>query len=145
LTANAGSDLVSGPAPHRDVPGGCVGCHGRRAKSGALDHSFRVDRATCAECHRSGVPAEDASLQARASELLSQLYPRCSGAPKAEAEAETHPHASAARIGNCPSPALERALYEVLLVVEDPAAAVHNPVFARQLLGDAAARLSAKE
>jgi hypothetical protein len=142
LPAAAGSELVTGPAPHVDVAGGCVGCHGRRANSGALDHSFRVDRATCSECHRSGVPAGDSALQASASELLALLRQRCSPpAPNAPAHASSPPHSSTASLGSCDSAALERAIYEVLLVVEDPAAGVHNPKFARQLLDDAEARL----
>lgn len=139
LPASLGEELVSGPATHRNVPGGCTGCHGRRAKPGALDHSFRVDRATCMSCHTAGVPdeaANQASLQSRASELRTQLEQRC-----ATSLASGVPHASPAQLGACATGELGRALYQVLLVTEDPAATVHNRSFASQLLESAAALL----
>jgi hypothetical protein len=42
----------------------------------------------------------------------------------------------------CDSPALRRSLYLVSLVVEDPAAGVHNARFSRQLLAEAEALLT---
>jgi predicted CXXCH cytochrome family protein len=120
-------ERAGAPSPHAGLPRGCVGCHGARAGGGAIDHSFRVDPRTCNACHADGKPRErpDATGQRvhdRAVALLALLREKVgAGAPSLQ---------------------LTRALYEVELVVEDPAAGVHNAPFARSLLSDAAAILS---
>jgi hypothetical protein len=43
------------------------------------------------------------------------------------------------------SAALRRALFDVLLVVEDPAASVHNPTYAARLLDEAQTALDPHE
>lgn len=131
-----------GPAPHATLPNGCLSCHGASAQpeSSDIDHSFRVQYATCASCHASGVPEETRddmgrSVQERARALLLQLGAGCS-------EPDTHgpPHARRHRDDACalgPDPA--RARFLASLVAEDGAAALHNAPFTRRLLDQAEA------
>jgi Cytochrome c7 and related cytochrome c len=121
-----GGELLSGPSPH-DAVGECTGCHGGRRPT---DHSFRVDRRLCGPCH-SGEPVEKPSADGRTvRERAVALWKRFA----ATAPSGTPPHAS---VGAAPPDRLGRALYEIALVLEDPAAASHNAAFARQLLDDA--------
>jgi hypothetical protein len=124
-------------SPHDRVPGGCLGCHGGAGVP--VDHSFRVDAARCSGCHATPLAerADDHGqlVRARALALWARLRDRLAlgpapgvGAPPAHAAIATDARAE---------DALGRALYEVGLVVEDPAAGVHNAPFARELLRDA--------
>jgi hypothetical protein len=131
-----GWDDLRAAAAHAAVPGGCVGCHGA-GSTGRVDHSFRVDAETCKACHANGVSLQPSdaqrSLQERARALAQTVEQRCvvttaAGAPPA--------HAAPERVV-CRAPRLARALYEVDLVIEDPAAFIHNAVLARSLLDDA--------
>jgi hypothetical protein len=136
-------ELVRAKSDHREVAGGCSGCHGGRhsepGRAPALDHSFQVDRSVCATCHAQPAPAErlDAqqrSVQQRALALDAELSRRClppSAAGLAPRHATDPP-------SGCSSLRLTSALYQVRLVLEDPAAAVHNARFARLLLDNAA-------
>ena len=137
--------LVTGDAPHKDVPGGCVGCHGGlQATTGRpTDHSFRVDRGACATCHPGGPRGERPDAQGRevrswALALWSKLK-RSAGAASAISSPDV-PHAHRAAWPDASS-SLARARYEVELVLEDPSAGVHGAPFARKLLADAEARL----
>jgi hypothetical protein len=126
-------------APHDRVPGGCLGCHGGATKP--VDHSFRVDAARCSSCHAAGPLKERADdhgdlVRARALALWSRLRDRMGLAP-ASGAGVSPAHASALTLDAGTSDALARALYEVSLVMEDPAAGVHNAPFARELLRDA--------
>ncbi len=139
LAPAVGSPL---PGPHERVPGGCIGCHG--GSKGHLDHSFRVDGARCSGCHAGGPPAEKPEehaerVRARALALWTKLRERLALA--LPPDSTTPAHASAATLPAGAPEALGRALYEVGLVVEDPAAGVHNAPFARELLRDAEAIL----
>jgi hypothetical protein len=136
------------PRTHDQVPGGCIGCHGgaNPDHSSRVDHSFRVDPAACGRCHGPGQPVERADergdrVQARAIALWSRLRERLASLPASGGQPVHAAGAAVAAAGS--SDALERALYEVMLVLEDPAAGVHNAPFARELLRDAEASLRA--
>jgi hypothetical protein len=112
---------LAGPAPHRTIENGCLACH--RAPAGAergAGHTFTASADACRGCH--GPLPADPALKARAARLWAAL-----GQPAGEP-----PHAG--------QPALDRgtprgrAAWNVLLVLEDPAASVHNPRYARRLL-----------
>ena len=135
-TAGDGWDVVSGAGPHRGVAGGCIGCHGATA-AGKVDHSFRVDVNSCTQCHAGDVSLQPTtaqrSLQERARALAQTLEQACSATARAAAEPA---HAAPGRVV-CRAPRQTRALYELNLVLEDPAAFVHNAALARSLLEDA--------
>ncbi len=140
-----GWELVAAASAHRAVPGGCVGCHGATAaaKGGKLDHSFRTDPRSCAGCHDASearARGRDAqrSLQQRAHALALRLAAECPG-PTAELS-----HAGGAR-APCRLQPLTRARFELALVLEDKAAAIHNAALARSLLDDAERQLSRRE
>jgi hypothetical protein len=129
-------DVVAAAGAHASVPGGCIGCHGA-TDSDRIDHSFRADASRCTRCHQDGVslqaPAGQQTLQERARTLAQTLERACT----VNASATTQPpHATPGRV-MCKTPGLARALYEIELVREDPAAFVHNAALARSLLEDA--------
>ena len=100
-------------------------------------HGFRATDATCARCHEQ-VTTRDPSLQARARALLSRLQE----APWADRP--PHARLSDTRVATTLARGIDqatrsRALYDVLLVIEDGAADVHHPTYASALL-DAAER-----
>jgi len=121
--------------PHAASPAGCLACHDAGPSELTLgkSHAFRANPASCGQCHER-TPARDPSLSARALKLLEKLDPK-------------HSRGDAARPWHegyqllLPTPAQTRALRNVLLVLEDPAADVHHPAYARALL-DATERLS---
>jgi hypothetical protein len=133
-----GWERVSSRSVHGQVARGCIGCHGGAAlQPGALDHSFVADERVCASCHeddalRAG-RAAGAELRARALALAQALAPHC------QVQALT-PHAQAPM--RCASSGLERARYELGVVLDDAAAIFHNPDLSRALLTDAAQQLS---
>ena len=135
-------EQLTAASAHRGVPGGCVGCHGHGAvaQGGKLDHSFRADPQSCNGCHAGSDPLtrmRDAqqALRLRAQALAARLPADCSISPDAPG------HASAP-VARCRSQPLGRARFEIALVLEDRAAAVHNAAFARSLLDDAERQLS---
>ena len=137
--------FVGGPAPHAAHGAGCTSCHGASpalAAASAVDHGFRANPAVCANCHRGDAATREAGaaleLRAQALGLTQRLPEACAIA--SEPGAGPPPHAMSAAA--CPKPAQQRARYEIALVLEDPAAWVHNPAFARQLLADARAQLA---
>ncbi|HKP55147.1 MAG TPA: cytochrome c3 family protein [Polyangiales bacterium] len=121
-----GWDVLEASAPHRAVPGGCVGCHGGRPK---VEHSFRADADGCKICH-DATPAAPLDVRTRALAAMRALEDLC---PSGRADP---PHA-ALELATCRTPRWIRASYAAALVLEDPAAAIHNAVFARALLADA--------
>jgi hypothetical protein len=146
--APAGWELVQSSAVHRGVPGGCVGCHGggSAAESGKVDHSFRVDERVCGGCHANldrvkATGEATRAIEQRALGLTRLLDQACGAAPPNSLSAPRHAKQASAV---CHDQRLTRALYEVNLVLEDPAAAVHNPTFARELLDDAERQLSVR-
>ena len=123
------------PAPHAAAPKGCLSCHdsGPEGLTLGKSHGFRATQESCVRCHDSP-PNRDPALAQRARQLLARLDPEHS-----EGDVGRPWHARYERL--LPSPQRTRALRNVLLVLEDPAADVHAPGYARALL-DAAERLA---
>jgi hypothetical protein len=121
-------------SPHALSPKGCLSCHdsGPDGLTLGKSHGFRATSQACDRCH-TGAPARDASLAERARTLLGRLDPRHRAGDVGQPW-----HARYQVL--LPTPQETRALRDVLLVLEDPAADVHHPAYARALL-DAAERL----
>ncbi len=130
-------EALSGTAPHASASQGCLSCHaeGPEGLGRGANHAFAAGTAACAACH-AAPPARDRTLAARARDLAERL-----GAPRQTPRNGEPPHATGA--ARPPDVALGRALRDVKLVLEDPAADVHNPSYARMLLAAAEAALSA--
>lgn len=124
------------PAPHAASPKGCLACHDSGPEQLQLGktHGFRATDASCARCHSASMP-RDASLAKRARELLDRLEP-ARGSAALEAPWHARPRALPQ------DPRRARALRNVLLVLEDAAADVHHPAYARALLDAAERHLS---
>jgi hypothetical protein len=117
---------LEGPAPHAPIAGGCTGCHGA-GEAGGAGHRFAASTGACRGCH--GPLPASTEIRGRALRLWSALGQATSADP---------PHAARPAIDR--STPRGRAAWNVLLVLEDPAAAVHNAGYARRLL-DAAAEV----
>jgi hypothetical protein len=129
---------LAGTAIHASHPRGCLSCHDA-AEPGVergASHGFRANRSRCAPCHASP-PAPAPEIRTRAGTLRERLEARL-GSPPRNPNNSGPPHAERRAL---PNSALGRALYDVLLVLEDPAADVHNPAYARLLLDRAEAAL----
>jgi hypothetical protein len=128
-------------SPHAAVPGGCLGCHG--GERSPTNHSFHVQSSYCKGCHPGATPEEHADedgkrVHERALLLWGQLARRVG-----LSAAQTDPiHAREVVLKAGTSPSLIQALYDVALVVEDPAAGIHNAPYARELLDEAARALT---
>lgn len=122
-------------APHAAATKGCLSCHDSGPEGLLLgkSHGFRATETACARCHDTP-KLRDSSLAQRARQLLATLDPEHSSGDVGKPW-----HASYQRL--LPTPQQSRALRNVLLVLEDPAADVHHPGYARALL-DAAERLA---
>ena len=131
------SPLTGAPA-HASVTGGCVGCHrgGPATVERGAGHAFQAPPAVCAPCHPGQLPASDLPQQAR------RLWDRWRGA--ADTPTATFPHAAGASAALDLGTPVGRALWNVLLVLEDPAAAAHNAGYARALLAAAAPVLATR-
>jgi hypothetical protein len=119
-------------APHRAVPGGCVGCHAGPMDGGAsrgTSHSFAADRERCKSCHAEERVEDLGRGGKRVRERAIALSSRLStlGAPLHARERDGHVLSSVAR--------------DLALILEDPAAWAHNAPFARKVLDDAEDRL----
>ncbi|MET0389628.1 MAG: hypothetical protein ABW321_26885 [Polyangiales bacterium] len=131
---------LTAAGPHRTIANGCIGCHGKSTMepgSGPVDHSFRVDPTSCSGCHGQTDAAErqeamQRGLRDRAASLWQRLSPDCPLGLHSDPAADS-----------CNTQRLTRARYEIALVLQDRAAAVHNAVLARALLDDAEHQLSA--
>jgi len=134
LEPRTGARLALG-APHARAAQGCLSCHDSGPSQLLLgkSHGFRATDDVCVRCH-AAPKSRDPSLAARARALLARLDPE-----RSRGNAETPWHASYQLL--LPTPPETRALRDVLLVLEDPAADVHNPSYAKALL-DAAERLA---
>jgi hypothetical protein len=120
LDPRTGASLA-GPAPHAAIEGGCVACHrGPDGGGRGSGHTFAASAAACRGCH--GPLERDAGLRDRALRLWTALG---NAAPQP-------PHASGTAIDRATPRG--RAAWNVRLVLEDPAAAAHNPRYARRLL-----------
>jgi len=124
---------LTGPAPHASAPEGCLSCHVGTASGfeRGQDHGFQANRAACQRCHERPPPGRNYALEARS--LLERLSERVPALRPLTARAEgTAPHRDAGELDV--STALGRAAYNLLLLLEDPAAGIHNPDYAKLLL-----------
>lgn len=128
--------VLSLGSPHVATPRGCLACHdsGPEAVVMGKSHGFLAPQQACGKCH-STVPARDRALGERARLLLARLEPTLA---KPSREGPWHARKSPPHV----SPERIRALRNVLLVLEDPAADVHHPAYAKLLLDSAEASLS---
>jgi len=122
-------------APHANAAKGCLSCHDSGPPGLLLgkSHGFRASPDSCGRCHDSA-QRRDPAIAERARQVLGRLDPAHSAG-----DVGTPWHASYQLL--LPTPQQTRALRNVLLVLEDPAADVHDPSYARALL-DAAERLA---
>jgi hypothetical protein len=134
LDPETGAPLTGG-APHAAVARGCVGCHGGGPDSveRGAGHAFRARTSACAPCHRAALPAAP-DVRARAQQLWRALETGDSQRPAHADGAERGPRIDrGTRRG--------RALWDLLLVLEDRGAAAHNARYAGALLDAAASVL----
>lgn len=110
---------ITGAAPDGALPGGCLGCHGGGPEGleRGSGHGFRATRSKVA----------DRTIATRARALFDRIVAARIAKPDAGP-----PHASAPRF-DLGTPE-GRAAWDVALVLEDPAADVHNAGYARALL-----------
>ena len=142
IAGRGGREPASGMAleltgPHESAERGCLSCHDSGPGEPALGktHGFVASEQACRRCH-AAAPARDPSLRERARRLLERLEPALALA--ADGSATTW-HETPREVPRSPDTA--RALYGVLLVLEDPAADVHNPAYAKLLLDAAEGKL----
>src|SRR5262249_44193709 len=138
----SGAPLV-GPSPHGAVAGGCIGCHdsGPRELERGRAHAFAADRERCSGCHP-GAAKEQEPVSARAEALLSVLIAKGDlVARQGGSDAERPPHARFT-IRAAKDSARGRAIYDLLLLLEDKAASVHNAPYSKQLLAASESVLS---
>jgi hypothetical protein len=121
--------------PHAKSERGCLSCHDTGPEPLGLgkSHGFRASEQACKGCHATP-PARDPAIFERARALLERLDSKHS-----RGSADKPWHASYELL--LPTPQATRALRDVLLVLEDPAADVHHPRYAKALL-DAAERFA---
>jgi hypothetical protein len=129
------NDVLSMAPIHATEPKGCLTCHSDTAASGlGQGHDFRARPRACEKCHTEPPPREPA-LGERARALFARLAPPLSDSPSGPWHARGAPPPRDSESA--------RALRNVLLVLEDPAADVHHPRYAKALL-DAAERAAAQ-
>jgi hypothetical protein len=123
---------LEGPAPLAALDGGCLHCHqgdaDESARARGNGHTFAARLEKCRDCPQKD-PKRPGGIQQRARQLYldARLY-RVLG--------EVRPlHASTARIRR--DTRAGRALWNLLLLLEDQAAEVHNPPYAKALLDSA--------
>jgi hypothetical protein len=135
-------EALAWPAPHAGHAGGCLSCHGARSPSTVIrryvlgdDGDVRGERhafsasAGCGPCH-DAPPKRRPELAVRARAVLDVLLPLGRGRTR---PAPIH----AAKLEPRLTGEKARALYNVLLVLEDGAADVHNPAYAEMLVASA--------
>jgi hypothetical protein len=124
--------VLAAPAPHASLERGCLACHGTaraRGIEGGAGHAFGVDPDVCARCHEARAGRE--ALEARAEALAARL---------AEA-GSSRPSRAAARAA-APETALDRARWNVALVLLDAGAFAHAGRGATEVLDEAEAMLA---
>ena len=126
---------LAGAAPHAGIPGACVGCHraGPDDVERGAGHGFRAPASVCAPCHPQPIPSQD--VRARAQQLWRALRKTDAGGPVHAAERD------GLRVDK--RTPLGRATWDLLLVLEDPAAGAHNARYAQALLDAAASVIEA--
>ena len=132
------------PAPHAKHAAGCMSCHHSgperpMTRQGfpssdegferGADHAFQVGPGACARCHDEA-PKRRPELAARARAVLDELVPVARGRTRA---APIHANALEVKLTGEKA----RALRNILLVLEDGAADVHNPAYAELLISSA--------
>jgi hypothetical protein len=133
VSVSTGQPIPRGGA-HLGIAKGCIGCHsaGPTVERGA-GHAFRVDRAGCLTgCHADHQLEErssaGATIRERARTLWRRLGGQHAGRPHVELAAGLPPedHDETRR----------RALSNLRLLLDDPAAAYHDAIYARRILDD---------
>jgi hypothetical protein len=126
---------LTGGAPHAAIAGGCVGCHrgGPDNLERGSNHAFRAPASVCTTCHPQG-PPPSTDLRARALGMWRGVRTGEFGRPA---------HAGDARVDR--RTPRGRAIWNLLLVLEDPAAAAHNARYAGALLDAAEPVLQADD
>jgi hypothetical protein len=116
---------LDGPAPHASDARGCLRCHdsGPAELDRGKGHAFRTGPTSCAPCHVEP-PRRRSELAEKARSVVAALVPHALGS--------SPPHA--APLAHRLPLEKARALKNALLVLEDPAADVHNPAYAARLL-----------
>jgi NAD-dependent dihydropyrimidine dehydrogenase PreA subunit len=129
----SGVPLV-GPSPHARVEGGCTGCHdaGPTDLVRGANHAFAANPARCTGCHPKPALPNGAIAQ-QAQSLYNALLARRAIVRTPPSSAPLPPHATDVLAARATTP-LARAAHNVALVLEDRAAAAHNPAYATQLL-----------
>lgn len=138
--ATSGGPLT-GPAVHAHAPEGCSSCHIGTASGleRGQNHGFQASLTACRRCHERPPGAPDHSSKARS--LLALLVKREPALRELALPPETRPHTRPGKLDvNSP---LGRAAYNLLLLLEDPAAGIHNPDYAQLLLDHAEGMLRA--
>lgn len=132
LAGQGGSEPKTGEplalsSPHAAAEKGCLTCHEGGPEQLVLgkSHAFRATSEACARCHRTP-PRRDPLLAERARRLLGRLVLGRAEGAAGPAHARSEPAAL--------EPERARAVRDVLLVLEDPAADVHHPSYAKALL-----------
>jgi hypothetical protein len=127
---------LNGAAIHAGVAGGCIGCHrsGPDNLERGAGHGFKAAASACAACHPTTAPP--AAVRSRAQALWRQLTGR---EPAGPAHARDD---DGVRIDR--RTPLGRATWNLLLVLEDPAAGAHNARYANALLDAAAPVIEAR-
>jgi hypothetical protein len=123
---------LNGVSQHGSVTGGCVGCHrsGPPGLGRGAGHAFAARSDDCAGCH---AERSDPSIRERAVSLWAREVGAANKPPAPEP-----PHAGRVKIDRAAPRG--RAVWNVALVLEDPAADRHNAPYARALL-DAAEQI----
>ena len=129
---------LPGAVTHAGVANGCVGCH----RTGPADlehgggHRFAAGPATCRPCHAGPLPPSDIAERARRLWNRWRSLEQGGSADERPAHADDRPvHAGDARPDR--RTRRGRVAWNILLVLEDPAAAAHNAPYARALLAAA--------
>jgi hypothetical protein len=142
-----GAPLI-GPSPHREVEGLCLGCHTGKptaAMERGANHSFAVDQAKCAPCHGSTPePGARKGRQRPVAEWARELLRRAIARGLVPKRLNDGGPVHATRLAQPRDVPQRRALRDVLLVLEDPAAETHNAPYARALLIEAEAAIPAR-
>jgi hypothetical protein len=127
----------TGASPHFAGSRGCLACHddGPRALALGRGHAFRAPLRACTSCHPGG-RGRDPSIAERARALFAALSP--AAARRALPGRPVHADPLASDLATPRG----RALHDVRLVLEDPAADVHNARYANALLERAASVLN---
>ncbi|HEX6764938.1 MAG TPA: hypothetical protein VF103_05655 [Polyangiaceae bacterium] len=119
---------LEGPAPHASDPRGCLRCHdsGPEKLGRGASHAFQAGPESCKPCHAER-PKRRPELAAAAKKIVEAILPH---APKRTSSEPAHAGVLPAGL----SPERMLRLRNALLVLEDPAADVHNPVYAARLV-----------